>query len=111
MNALAMFGLPGGWEWALILVIGLLLFGRRLPEVGRSLGQSIVEFKKGVKGVQDEIEDASDEPRKASEPKRRAELESAQKGEYGSGMVEPEKVAPVAETGGDERRVSREDAV
>ena len=57
---LAILGLPGGWEWIVLLLIGLLLFGRRLPEVGRSLGMSIVEFKKGVKGVQDEIEAASD---------------------------------------------------
>ena len=49
----------GPMEMAIILIVGLLLFGRRLPEVGRSLGKSIVEFKKGVKGIEDEIEDAS----------------------------------------------------
>ena len=59
MTTLAMFGMPGGMEMVIILVIGLLLFGRRLPEVGRSLGKSIVEFKKGVKGIEDEIESAS----------------------------------------------------
>ena len=53
------FGLPGGTEWIVIAVIGLLIFGRRLPEVGRSVGRSIVEFKKGIKGIEDEIEDAS----------------------------------------------------
>jgi len=57
---LAVFGLPTGAEWFIILAIGLLLFGRRLPEVGRSLGQGIVEFKKGLKGVQDEVENAGD---------------------------------------------------
>ena len=49
---------PGGWEWILIAMIGLLLFGKRLPEVGKSLGKSIVEFKKGLKGVEDEIDRA-----------------------------------------------------
>jgi len=34
---------------------GLLIFGKRLPEVGRSLGKGIVEFKKGLKGVEDDI--------------------------------------------------------
>ena len=54
-NALLAFGLPGGWEWIVLLVIGLLLFGRRLPEVGRSIGQGIKEFKKGLKEVEDDV--------------------------------------------------------
>ena len=48
------FGLPGGYEWIVLLVLGLLIFGRRLPEVGRSLGRGIVEFKRGIKGLDDE---------------------------------------------------------
>lgn len=45
-------------NWVIILIVGLLLFGRRLPEVGRSLGKGIVEFKKGLNGIEDEIERA-----------------------------------------------------
>jgi sec-independent protein translocase protein TatA len=56
------FGLPGHWEWVVLLVLGLLIFGRRLPEVGRNIGRSIVEFKKGIKGVTDEIEEESAKP-------------------------------------------------
>lgn len=44
-----------------IIVIGLiavLLFGKRLPEVGRSIGQGLVEFKKGLAGVKDDVKDA-----------------------------------------------------
>jgi sec-independent protein translocase protein TatA len=38
---------PGGWEWIVILFIVLLLFGgRKLPELTRSVGQSIKEFRK-----------------------------------------------------------------
>ena len=33
---LAWFGLPGGAEWVVILVLALLIFGRRLPDVARS---------------------------------------------------------------------------
>ncbi len=53
------FGFPGGYEWIILLVLGLLIFGRRLPEVGRSLGKSIVEFKRGIKGIENEIETES----------------------------------------------------
>ncbi|MBL8990794.1 MAG: twin-arginine translocase TatA/TatE family subunit [Phycisphaerae bacterium] len=49
----------GVMEWVILLIIMLLLFGRRLPEVGKSLGKGIVEFKKGLKGVDDDIESAS----------------------------------------------------
>ena len=56
------FWMPGPWEMAIIAVVALLLFGRRLPEVGRSLGKGIVEFKKGLRDVQDEVSKASEEP-------------------------------------------------
>ena len=42
-----MFGI-GPWEIAIVLVIILLLFGKRIPQAARSLGMSITEFKKGV---------------------------------------------------------------
>jgi len=54
-----MFSMPGGWEWLIILIVALLIFGKRLPEVMKSLGRGIVEFKKGVKGVEEEVEDSS----------------------------------------------------
>ncbi len=43
------FGLPNGWEWIIILVVILLLFGHRLPGMARSLGSGITEFKRGLK--------------------------------------------------------------
>lgn len=60
MKTLALFTNLGHWELLIILAIGLLLFGKRLPEVGRSLGKGIVEFKKGVKGIEEEIDSESD---------------------------------------------------
>ncbi|HHT9110382.1 MAG TPA: Sec-independent protein translocase subunit TatA/TatB [Candidatus Brocadiaceae bacterium] len=54
-----MFSMPGGWEWLIILIVALLIFGKRLPEVMKSLGRGIVEFKKGVKGVEEDVEDSS----------------------------------------------------
>lgn len=56
----------GGAEMMVLLIIGILLFGKRLPEVGRSLGKGIVEFKKGLRGIEDEI----DESVRKSEQKR-----------------------------------------
>jgi sec-independent protein translocase protein TatA len=46
-----MFGI-GIWEILAILLVVLLLFGSRLPSLARSLGQSIIEFKKGMKEIQ-----------------------------------------------------------
>ncbi|MEQ8850207.1 MAG: twin-arginine translocase TatA/TatE family subunit [Phycisphaerales bacterium] len=56
MQTLGLFGTIG---WQELLIIGgilLILFGRRLPEVGRSLGQGIVQFKKGLRDIEDEVE-------------------------------------------------------
>ena len=61
------FGFPSGWEWIVILAIGLLIFGRRLPEVGRSVGKSIVEFKKGIKGIEKEIEDETSASKRSTQ--------------------------------------------
>jgi len=52
---LAFIGGLGYGEMLLVGFIALLLFGKRLPEVARSLGKGVTEFKKGVQGLQDEI--------------------------------------------------------
>lgn len=46
----------GPGEIILLLLLGVLLFGRKLPDVGRYLGKGIVEFKKGIKGVEDDVD-------------------------------------------------------
>ena len=43
----------GMGELLLVLIVALLVFGGRLPEMGRSLGKGLTEFKKGLKGVKD----------------------------------------------------------
>ena len=45
---------PG--EMLVVLIFAVILFGKKLPEVGRSLGKGIVEFKKGIRGVEDGID-------------------------------------------------------
>jgi sec-independent protein translocase protein TatA len=43
------FGLPGGWEWLIILAAVLLIFGNKIPSVARNLGSGITQFKRGLK--------------------------------------------------------------
>ncbi len=51
---LAMFGI-GPQEMIIVGVIAVLLFGKRLPEVARSLGKGVVEFKKGISGIEEDL--------------------------------------------------------
>ncbi len=45
----------GPWEIIIIALVILLLFGKRLPTAAKSLGQSFMAFKKGIKeGAEDE---------------------------------------------------------
>jgi sec-independent protein translocase protein TatA len=64
---LAFLSLPGGWEWIIILVIAVLIFGRKLPEIARSLGKSITEFKKGIKDIETDVQSTADDVKKTSD--------------------------------------------
>lgn len=55
----------GPQEMLIVGIIAVLLFGGRLPEVGRSLGKSLMEFKKGLRGLEDEL-NAATNPRSSS---------------------------------------------
>ncbi|QOV92509.1 twin-arginine translocase TatA/TatE family subunit [Humisphaera borealis] len=48
--------MPHGYEWIIIGAIGLLIFGKRLPGAAKGIGQSILEFKKGMKSGANEAE-------------------------------------------------------
>ncbi len=63
---LAFFDMPRLPELILILVVALIIFGRRLPDVAKSIGRSITEFKKGLRGAESEIEQANSAPPPAS---------------------------------------------
>jgi len=68
-----MFGSIGGPELVLILVIVLLVFGpRRLPEVGRTIGKGLAEFRRASNDLKRSLEDEVihyEEPRRESKPR------------------------------------------
>ncbi len=67
LNAIQAMWTPGPTELIIILVIAVLIFGRRLPEIARGMGKSITEFKKGIKDTEDDVRDAIDESDRAAE--------------------------------------------
>ena len=74
---LGLIGPLGTTEVIILAILGLLIFGRRLPEVGRSLGKGIVEFKKGLSGIEDDIDTAAQQPR-IEQPKDSVSMQDKQ---------------------------------
>ena len=65
------FGSP--WHWIVILVVAVLLFGNRLPEVARAMGRSVKEFKRGLRDVKDQFDAELDD----DDPPRRERLDDS----------------------------------
>ena len=57
---------PGPLELIIIGIIAVLIFGRRLPEIARSMGKSLTEFKKGLKEAKQTKDDLTDEVKDAA---------------------------------------------
>ena len=56
-------GLPGGYEWLIILAVVVILFGgKKIPELAKGLGKGIKNFKDEMKDTKEEV--ASEEPKK-----------------------------------------------
>ena len=87
---------PGPTEMIIIGVIAVLLFGKRLPEVGRSLGKGIIEFKKGISGIEDEIESATTASTATAAPDSASDRQEATAPKF-----EPPAGEPKAETAGE----------
>ncbi len=51
-------GVVGYWQLIIILVIALLIFGKRLPEIAKSVGKSLTAFKNGLNEIEEDIENA-----------------------------------------------------
>jgi len=64
-----MVGLDSPWHWLILVAVLLLLFGsKRLPEMGRSLGKGMREFKDSVSGLSLDPDDQSQPAPKPSPP-------------------------------------------
>jgi sec-independent protein translocase protein TatA len=56
-------GIPGGWEWIIIFMAILLLFGaKKIPDLAHGLGKAITEFKRGAQSSIDEVKKEIDKP-------------------------------------------------
>jgi sec-independent protein translocase protein TatA len=64
MMPFAFFQNLGMTELMIVAFVSLLIFGNRLPSVMRSLGKSVTEFKKGVSGIEDDIDQAGTSDKK-----------------------------------------------
>ncbi len=58
----------GPQQILMLLAIGILLFGRNLPEVARSIGKGVLEFKKGLAGLESHFDDSRPTPVRREEP-------------------------------------------
>ena len=83
MQYILAFGAFSHWELLVVLVIALLIFGRRLPDIARSMGKSLTEFKKGINEAKDtkdefvnDVKEMSDEV--AKETKSAAGLDESE---------------------------------
>ena len=62
LGFLLAFGMPGGWEMVVIVMVILLLFGaKKIPELARGLGRGIREFKDATHEVKEGLKDDEEE--------------------------------------------------
>ncbi len=91
-----MFGLSP-MEIAIVGAVAVLLFGSRLPSVARSLGKSMTEFKKGLSGIEDEVNTASSRPSRVTNYPPTDDRDEATAPKFVPPTSEPTSVEPTNE--------------
>ena len=90
--------MPGWPEMVIIAVVGLVIFGRRLPDVARNIGKSIIEFKKGMRDVKVDLEKNDTETQKRIESTGQPRLDRRPEPAPPESAPQPPKPASVDET-------------
>jgi sec-independent protein translocase protein TatA len=106
MTTIGFIGTLSPWHLMILAVVALLIFGHRLPSVARGMGRSIVEFKKGLKGVQDDLDEAEKQSDRESRYDDRRDDRRGR--EVDDGRRSYNQPLPGDERGGRDVRVSRE---
>jgi sec-independent protein translocase protein TatA len=99
MFPIAFIGSLGPAEMLFVGIIALLLFGKKLPEVARSLGKGVIEFKKGLRGIEDDIDTNVYTPRNDSSTTRPTPKDESI--ETSAPKFEPPKSEPTASNSND----------
>jgi len=107
LQYIAFISMPGTGEWMVILFIGLLIFGRRLPEVARNLGKTVNEFKRGLRDFQESADEVVSDVNKiksdvvndvASEVKEASGMDNTYDDSHGYQYTEGETVSDAGKT-------------
>lgn len=67
-------GTFGGFEWVIVIMVVLLLFGaKRIPELARGLGKGISEFRRAQDDIRKEIDRGSEEEEQSKEQQKQSQ--------------------------------------
>lgn len=102
--ALLAFWSPGPGEMLLLAIVALLLYGGQLPEVARSWGKSFAEFRRGLSGIQHDINEAI-----YSEPQR-LEYRPERTSYADDSLPNPDEASTLAEDSSDEQAANKDPA-
>jgi sec-independent protein translocase protein TatA len=98
----------GIWELLIILVVVLLIFGpRRLPEMAKGLGQSVREFRKGIRDIKSDFEEGEKAESDRGSRERASAASSTAAAASSDSAAQPSEPPPAAETPADAERTAR----